>query len=257
MKKIIIIVLAILVLVTICYGFYNAYQLRTYAKDVQIIFAQSNDIWTYQKIKSANYTEKELADKFAEIKNDSTTQLAKLNQLKPPRIAKEIENLSKEYFTIAQNVTSQLVEINAYQASLQKAQNISINLTTNLTDNTAIANYLEEKHQELSKTITEIKQANIPEALKTDREKFVICYDKIDEIIVQAVDYYRNNQTQNLESLTKEYETARHELNSINFPDTGKIMPSLITSNEENKLETYPDKIKKEADMLAKKFFAF
>lgn len=256
-QKIILGIIAIaLVTAFLGYGFYQGIKTSDYSKKVKAIMEESNEIWTQQKLEQTNLTRDELFSQVEIIKKDSEAQLDKLSKMKATRKAKNLESKTKEYFTIAQELSVNASGVLNYMKILEESNENLKNMggTTNTPEE--FITMFTDVHKKFSATLTKMKEADVPADFKDFNDEYIKTLDSVDKTIVKALDMAKANQFDQLNTLMPEFDSAMKSLNEISPPNDSKTLEAILTDEKKAKLKSYPDEIKAEADKQAKTLFS-
>lgn len=250
-------ILAVVVLI-IGYGLYNASKVRSYAKDVNLIITESDAEWNTKDIEKSTSSTTELQKEMNKVKTDSEVQLVKLNSMSAPGKAKDLENKTKEYFTLAKNAAEQtstfLAYIKVIEASAGDLKNID---TGTAATASGVATSFTKMHEALSATITKMETATPPASMKDFHDKYIAVLKKMDAAIVRGIGYANANQLDQLQNIMPDLESSIKDLDGIKTPSNETMLEDLVTKTNKEKLDKYPAQIKAEAVKLQKTVISF
>jgi len=240
------------------WGFYNGARVRSYAKEVKSIMEDSNKAWTMQDMENENTGDLENIRIQAEtIKADSEEQLAKLDKLSVPRRTNDLNTKVLDYFNIAKNMSTEVLEFLDYAEILEDTQENLASFGGTITGVESFIKSFEELHESLVKNIENLETANPPATFKEFNAEYLEVLKKFDALIVKAIKYAKNNQMEKVENLSSESDEIIQEFNQIYIPNESEALEEIVSEEEKNKLLNYPEEIKKDVNDLIKIKFSF
>lgn len=250
-------VVLFVILAVVGYGAYNGYKVSDYAKKVKAIMVESNAKWSQEEINQSNLTTDEMSAKVKVIKEDSASQLKKLNGLKAPGKDKDLESKSKEYFQLANEASTNALALLDYAKALEESSNNLKGFGGNAGSVDEFVTLFTNIHNKLSATLTKLKAINPPASYKEFNQKYISALDKMDKTVVKAIGYAKSNQIGLIGNLTSEFESAMSEITQASPPSESKALEEILSESNRAKLKSYPDEIKTEADKLMKTKLSF
>jgi hypothetical protein len=79
----------------------------------------------------------------------------------------------------------------------------------------------------------------------------------MDALFVKLSAAAKANDISQIMALSTQLGSSSTSITSLKAPDTAAMASSILTSDQKNKLETLPTKVKTEADSLSKTVFSF
>lgn len=238
-------------------GLYNASGVRSYAKEIKSIMAESNQKWTQENLEEKNYTLEELAAKMELVQKDCETQLKRLNTLKVPKKALGLEKKTKEYFTIAKDVSKNAIKVAKYAKVIEGTGKDLKSLSGSSNSIEEFIALFTKFHKALSGVLSDLRAATPPPAAKDFHKKYTVLIDKYDKVIVKSIGYAKNRQISKLEAATKEMESLNEEFSELKSPEEDDLLKGVITDEEKDILNKYPTEIDTEANNLMKTLISF
>jgi flagellar basal body-associated protein FliL len=253
-----IVVVALIVLGIVGFGLYNGNKIASYAKKDKAIMIESNNKWSQSKLDQSNLTADEMLALVNTIKTDSNAQLNKLNGMKAPSKAKNLEAKSKEYFTIASEASTNMLAILDYAKILEATSSdlSSLGSGSASSSNDFVAMFT-SIHNNLSASVTKLKAATPPASYKAFNDKYITALDRMDKAVVKIIGYVNANQMDMIATVTPEFEAAMNDLSTATPPESTQSIDAILSEAKRTKLKNYPNEIKAEADTLAKTVFSF
>jgi len=250
-------VVALVVIGVVGYGLYNGSRIANYAKDTKAIMVESNSKWSQANIDQGNRTTDEMYAMVKVIKTDSDSQLKKLNGMKAPEKAKNLEAKSKEYFQLAGEAGTNMLTLLDYVKILEASGNDlkSFGGTTDTVDE--FVTLFTGLHNKFTISLTKLRAANPPASYKDFNDKYIAVLDKMDKSIVKAIGYVKSNQNDMMVSVMQEFESATKDMDVMTPPNEAQAMDEILSEAKRTKLKDYPGQVKDEADNLAKTVFSF
>ena len=239
------------------WGLYNASLAKNYAKEIKSIMAESNHKWTQEKLEEGNYTIEELAKKMEMVKKDCENQLKKLEALKAPKKALTLEKKTKEYFTIAKDVSEKMIKVAEYGKALEGIEKDLGSLTGSSDSIEEFIALFTKFHRTLSGILSDLKSTTPPTAAKNFHKKYTAFIDEYDELVVKAIGYAKKRQIGKLEEVSKEMESLNKEFSKIETPSEDEMLKGIITDEQKDILNKYPTEIDTEANSLMKTLISF
>lgn len=258
--KIIIGLISLVVLIilgVVGYGLYNGNSIASYAKDVKAIMVESIGKWSQSKIDQSNPTADEMSTMMKVVKADSNLQLKKLNDLKAPNKAKDLESKSKEYFQLANEASTNILALLDYIGILKVSGDDlkKFGGTTNSIEE--FVTLFTGIHNTLSANLTKLRAATPPVSYIEFNNKYIAALDRMDKAVVKAIGYAESNQFDLVSNLGSEFEGATNDMNQSSPPNETQAMDTILSEAKRTKLRNYPGELKTEADELAKTIFSF
>ena len=260
-KNLIWILLGVAILIVgtaVGYGFYTGARVSSYAKEVKAIMEDSNSQWTMQKLEDKNSDDLEAIRSDAElVKKDSQKQLAKLKKLNALRGTRNLSTKINDYFVIAKNMGTNILEFLDYLTILEGTQESFKSLGVSSSGTEGYIQVFEEIHQSFADSISKLEKADPPASYKEFNEEYLAALKKFDVLIVEALGYAKNNQFDKIDSMTPRFNEVSQEFSQISPPNSTKSLEEIATAEDKTKLREYPEQIKKIADDLMKVKFSF
>lgn len=265
MKKPLIVGIAVAAILVVgggvtAYAWQKGVQTRSYAEQVGLIMKDSNSKWTSEKfnVKTENTTPKEIQTEIMVVKTDTENQLSQLNALKAPKKAKALEAKTKEYFTMARDITEKIITWTEYGQIWMDIGSSFQSMGSSKANTPAEAIALFDKmHNTLIESLDKLKKTSPPETYKNVHIQLIQKLENLDQILVQMTDALRKNDMKALTKLGSDFQTAGNEFSKLEMPEDSEVVASIVTEEVKNKLKNYPAEIKAEVDELMKTGFTF
>lgn len=247
----------LIILSVIGYGLYNGNSVAGYAKDMKAIMAESNSKWLQSKIDQSNPNTDEMNTIMKVVKADSDLQLKKLNNIKAPNKAKDLESKSKEYFQLANEASTNMLALLDYMVILKASGDDlkKIGGTTNSIEE--FVTLFTGMHNALSSNLTKLRAATPPAAYKEFNDKYIAALDRMDKAVVKAIGYAESNQFNLVGNLSSEFEGAANDISQSSPPNETQAMDTILSETKRTKLGNYPGELKAKADELTKTIISF
>lgn len=254
-------IFAVVVLVLLCilgYGFYNGSKVKSYAKDVDEMVTTSDAKWDGKDF-GESQSVVELKKQMNEAEKEAGDNLLKLDNMKAPGKAKDLERKTKEYFTLVKDAASDTSDFLDYIAAVDKTSNEfkDTSITGSVTDKNSFIRLFTRLHNSLSATLTKLKAITPPPSFRNFHDKYISALERMDSAVVKSLGYAKANQLEKIGSVLPQLEAASQELTASSIPNTEAILRDIITKNEKERLDSLSGQIKKEADELEKTVFSF
>ena len=149
------------------YGFYNGYKIRSYAEEIKNIINESQNNWTFEQMDERNI-DQDTIEKFRAdlqiVEDDCANQLNKINSLKAPSKAHNLQLKTKEYFTIGRQISADVGNLFDQYIEIIKKQMAG-------ETNVLLPDTSDEKLQQIASEENKNKLKNYPEEIKTEIDK--------------------------------------------------------------------------------------
>ena len=265
MKRALIIILIFVFLAifgVVGFGLYNGYRTKTYAKNINAIMAESDSKWTIQKFDNESATE---ADSLKTIENyanimeaDCKAEASKLDVLKAPGKAEQLEADAKVYFGTCTTVANQILTLSTYANTLTEiGTNMAAVSSLGSSDMTQLATQLDETHKKFAESIKKLKAAKPPASFKDYNTQFIAALEQMDALFVKLSAAAKSNDVNQIMTLGTQLSSITTQMTDLIAPDAAKMATEMVTDEQKNNLETLPTKIKTEANSLSKTIFTF
>jgi hypothetical protein len=244
------------------FGFYNGYRVKTYAKNVNAIMTDSNSKWTIQQFQnedSADADSLKLLETYANtMRTDCQAESAKLDALKAPGKAKQLQTDADSYFDTCVDVADQSLALTTYAATLTEiGTDMAAVSSLGSSDMNQLAAQLDDMHKKLAESIKKLKAITPPASYKEFNQQFITALEEMDALFVKMSAAAKANQPEQIIALSADFVSSTSKLTGLKAPDSAKMATEMINDDQKNILETMPTKVKTEADSLSKTIFSF
>jgi hypothetical protein len=104
------------------FGLFNGYHIKTYAKNVNAMMVESNGKWTIQQFDNTDIsnadTMKTIENQANTMKTDCQAESVKLDVLKAPSKASQLQTDANSYFDTCTTVADQILTLTTYATTL-------------------------------------------------------------------------------------------------------------------------------------------
>jgi|GEM_PF-2375599 len=239
------------------YGFYRASLVKSYAREAKRIMEESNQVWSQKKLENTNYTEEEIKEQVRLIRSDSEKRLNELAQLRAVRDVSDLKRWSEDYFTTAREIAIQFEKVFDYLDALKNVEDSLRSLSGSTSGFDEFASKFGAFHKRLNSSLTKLKETAAPVGFENFHQSFVKYLDNLDQLIVDAVDAAKKHDANKLNTFGPEFDKLIKTGESIKPPAEDQTFEKIATRENKDILREYPDKVKREADLLLKTRFSF
>lgn len=247
------VIILVLALGTVGYGFLNAYKIQSYVKKVEEVWVQDEKKWTEANFENADMENVSVKEEIDKIKNDLKDSLGKINTLSAPQKAKTLGSDVKNYYSGGIKLIEKSEGFLLYLASYAK---ITSDMTK-ITDATESSSEFTAQFSKFKELIDQDKETmakiEAPESYKEFHKQFVTLFDEFSALFDKAIGYVNEGQPGMVEVLNFDFNLIMMRSFLIEHPSN---IPEIMTEEDGKKLESLGSKIKAEIETLKKLKFS-
>jgi len=261
MKKVIILVLAIVVIVAgvLGYGFYGGYKTKAFAKESEKILDASESKWKVDKILEPEGVGEDMTkvkSYYTTLKEDSTSALSTLNNLRGTARTKDLEKDLTRFYELGKKAGENGLILIDW---IEKMQDVSAKMSPTISASgteQAIAQYNQFKAS-VDESIKTLKAVETTPSIEEFNQDFLSALEEMSGLLEQMLAYLKNNQLDKIEAMTSQFDQIMKKFSGLQMPATDKIKEDVLTKSEEEEMTKIAERARTNLSELKKVVFAF
>ena len=254
------------------YGFYNGWTIKSYAQKAEAMLKKTDEApewknfdedWvgiTFNSGDTEGNMKKidKIRSDLSTVASDSDKALTDLSRTKAPMKAKELESKLKELFSATEKSASDEKVALDWFLELKKATDELYRLATlNVKSYDEFMKQLEDIKENFDLIQKRLSAMEVPQALQEQHTSLKTFLTDISKILDQVMSAARSSNIKAVQSTENELINAVNKLASTESPDKALERLKLVRSGYRNKINFAKEKAKAEINILKEKSFSF
>ncbi len=258
------IVIAIIAVGVLGYGFYGGIKTKAVAKNAEELLKASQEKWKPDQILDPNQADvdidniPELKAYYTNIKNDCDSALTQINSIGQTKKTGQLKADLEQYYTLGKQAAEDALVIVGYLESIEKvAKDIESISSLVSTAPAALAEELKQVNSTIEENIKILQEAGTTPSIEKSNQEFISILEDFSKVLEQATSYLENNQISKIAELSTQFGSTISDIEKITTPVTEEVRNDILSDDEGNQLEELANKIQAEATNLQKTIFTF
>ena len=259
MKKILLIILVILIVGGLGYGFYGGIKTKAFAQKSQDLLTASGSKWQVDKLTAADElaSAQEAQTFYTNVKDDSTQALSEIQNQGSTLKARDLKKNTERFYTLAQKAGENGLTLSQYVVLMEQIGKDISNFNINATGMEQLKTQLEQYKKAVDKDLDQAKQVKTTPSIEEINKQLISALTDISNALGEAIVAAQANQPEKVTEVMNNLSNTMKKYTNFNMPDENEVKNDILTSSEQTEMKDLSTKIKDEVSLLKNTIFAF